>query len=134
MAENEIIDAPCRRCMNPTRHDVLAVKSVDDAVERDDGWDLISRTTFSMVQCRGCEAVSLVEREDYPAYQGNVRAYYYPPPLARRIPQWHYLLAARDGEMRKLLEEVYSALRADTRRLALMGVRAIVDMLLLSAA
>lgn len=130
MADTEVVYAPCRRCMGYTRHEVLATKQVEEAEECEDRRDLIFRATYRMIQCRGCEAVSLVEREDYPTYEGNSRACYYPPPLARRIPNWHFQLTAFDGEMRKLLEEVYSAMRADTRRLALMGVRAIVDMLL----
>lgn len=130
MSDTDIVNAPCRCCMRYTRHEVLATKQVDEAEEHEHGWHLISRSAYSMIQCRGCEAVSLVEREDYPAYDGNARVFYYPPPLARRIPEWHFRLAAFDGEMRELLAEVNSAMRADTRRLALMGVRAIVDMLL----
>lgn len=130
MADTETVDARCRRCMGYTRHEVLATKQVEEVVEHEHGRDVISRSVYRMIQCRGCEAVSLVEREGFPEYDGNVRVYFYPPPLARRIPEWHLRLVAFDGEMRELLAEIYSAMRADTRRLALMGVRTLVDMLL----
>ena len=54
---------------------------------------------------------------------------YYPPAVSRRIPQW-----ARDLPIneRTLLDEVYGALHAGSRRLAMMGARALIDVALVS--
>lgn len=53
---------------------------------------------------------------------------YYPPRASRRLPHWHNQLPS---EIVELLEEVYTALHADSRRLAMMGARALIDMVIL---
>jgi len=52
---------------------------------------------------------------------------YYPPPISRALPPWRYQL---ENELRSLLDEVYSALHTNSRRLALMGTRTMVDIVL----
>ncbi|PAT33118.1 hypothetical protein CLI92_04535 [Vandammella animalimorsus] len=53
-------------------------------------------------------------------------ATYFPPRVSRRKPTWasHYDLPS---EYLSLLEETYTALHADSRRLAMMGARALID-------
>ena len=53
---------------------------------------------------------------------------YYPPRIARRVPKWKDKLS---DDIEKLLEEVYTALQADSRSLAMMGARALIDMVIL---
>ncbi|MGE6387398.1 DUF4145 domain-containing protein [Pseudomonas sp. NPDC078416] len=50
---------------------------------------------------------------------------YYPPRISRQAPNWHQNLP-RDLQL--MLREIYAALHADSRRLAMMGARALVDM------
>jgi len=50
---------------------------------------------------------------------------YYPPRVSRRPPPWEFSLPK---EWQSLLSEIYRALHADSRRLAMMGTRALVDM------
>ncbi|MBK8164565.1 MAG: DUF4145 domain-containing protein [bacterium] len=130
MSEGDIISAPCRRCVGPTRHQILAVTQVDETEEYNGTVHVVVRATYRMIQCRGCETVTLMEHEQYGSCGGDGETYYYPAPPVRRVPDWHVRLTAFDGGMRALLVEVYSAMRADNRRLALMGVRGVVDLLL----
>jgi len=51
----------------------------------------------------------------------------YPPPVARRRPQWLLSLSA---PLKLLMTQVYAALDANSRALAVMGSRAVVDMVL----
>lgn len=57
---------------------------------------------------------------------GPRQATYFPPRVSRRKPAWasHYDLPS---EYLSLLEETYTALHADSRRLAMMGARALID-------
>jgi hypothetical protein len=50
---------------------------------------------------------------------------YYPPPISRQIPRWCYDLPV---EFPSLIQETYAALHANSKRLALMGARALVDL------
>ena len=61
--------------------------------------------------------------EDYP--QGGYTPTYFPPRVSRRKPDW--LLRQKAPDYQELLDEVYTALHADSRRLAMMGARAIID-------
>jgi hypothetical protein len=80
-----------------------------------------------MLECCGCETVTLrhtnVFSEDP---EPNVK--YYPPSVSRRMPLWRKKLD--DYKLRAVVGEVYSALGTDCRRLAMMGARTVVDMVL----
>jgi len=54
---------------------------------------------------------------------------FFPPRVSRRKPDW----VSRESGVepyQDLLEEVYTALHADSRRLAMMGARALIDMVI----
>lgn len=55
----------------------------------------------------------------------------FPPRLFRHLPSWFNSIP--DNELKALLREVYGALQNDLRRLALMGVRTIVDRIVTKA-
>ncbi|WCE89388.1 DUF4145 domain-containing protein [Pseudomonas syringae] len=50
---------------------------------------------------------------------------YFPPRISRKSPAWVSMLP---DEWQSLLREIYTALHSDSRRLAIMGVRALIDM------
>lgn len=115
----------CNRCVHQTRHEVIAAREQRDTEYDDEGapyFDWI--TTYSMLECRGCGSVSLrkVETSDGPEYY-NVN--YYPPQIARRQPAW---VSELPEEFKGLIVETYGALHADSKRLALMGARTLVDL------
>jgi hypothetical protein len=138
----------CNRCQGETNHTVLAQAMQDweylDA--RDDlTWDGIPaymRRQYSIVECRGCEEVSFLlesdsqftfaNQTDKPPFEADreVTATY-PPRLFRHLPTWFGKIP--DVEVQNLLQEVYSALQNDSRRLAVMGVRTALDMLITKA-
>jgi hypothetical protein len=80
-----------------------------------------------MLECCGCEEISLSESV-YFSEADDVQENIYPPRISRPKPDWHTSLPR---EYRGLLDEVYSSLRADNRRLAMMGARAIIDLFIL---
>jgi len=50
---------------------------------------------------------------------------FFPPQVSRKAPQWAERLPE---EMQELLKEVYTALHANSKRLAVMGARTLVDL------
>jgi len=83
---------------------------------------------FEIFRCQGCDSVH-VRRSFYFALLGEEpERSYFPARISRHKPQW---LQDLPDELRELLWEVYGALHADSPRLALMGIRAVVDVVIL---
>ena len=126
MESEEIIRCHCNNCSRETDHLLLNRQIVEDD-------ELVSETaifswtdTYAVLQCRGCHAVCL--QHSYEDIAGEENVSFYPPPVSRRPPPWRWFLPA---DMMELLNEIYTALQSDSRRLALMGSRTLVDMLIL---
>lgn len=125
---SKIVRAHCNTCLHETKHSVLATKTSEGRANAfpDDPHDLTEidwRTTYSMLECCGCEDVTMKRSYHFSEWEG-VQIDYYPPQVSRQLPNWHDGLPS---EIESLLKEVYSALHSDNRRLALMGARALID-------
>jgi hypothetical protein len=101
-------------------------------IEFEEGPETISETfnettTFETLQCLGCEEVSVRESTEHDAY-GTATPRYYPPRISRRTPRWKPQLPPA---IAAVVDEVYRALQADSPRLATIGARTIVDMVIL---
>jgi hypothetical protein len=81
-----------------------------------------------MIECCGCETVSLRCTDSCPDRLYNEIGYF-PPRVSRRLPHWFGGLT--DLAIRSLLREVYAALHANSCRLAMMGARAVIDLAML---
>ena len=121
-----IIKAHCNKCLRETKHFSIAERSSTGSENVDPhGWNEISwKTTFKMLECCGCENVSL-QRKFYFSEYDDVEEECYPPPISRQLPKWIYGLPV---EWVELLKEIYLALNANSQRLALMGSRTLVDL------
>jgi hypothetical protein len=122
--ENKTEWVHCNQCLRQTRHDVVAVRVVNESEEVDEGrFSIDWQTTNTIFECKGCGAVTL--RRRVVSHDLNTDdTEFYPPPVSRQSPRWLYDLP---DEIESLLKEVYVALHANSRRLALMGARTIVD-------
>ncbi|HLG55468.1 MAG TPA: DUF4145 domain-containing protein [Vicinamibacterales bacterium] len=81
---------------------------------------------YELLACAGCETLSVRHTSHFaPTLETTVTIY--PPRTARMKPVWWDQLPK---ELARLLDEIYSALDLGSRRLALMGARAALDMLL----
>lgn len=124
----ELLWSYCNECGRETKHDVVhradRCRTYDD-----DQYSVDVGSVWKVLQCRGCEGVTLQRvdwcSEDDPM-DGPGPATYFPPRVSRRKPVWakRYELP---WEYLDLLEETYTALHADSRRLAMMGARALID-------
>jgi len=84
--------------------------------------------TYEMLECRGCETVTLRHKYWFSELPDEVQTAYYPPPVSRPKPPWKYKLPRDFG---LLIDEIYAALHSNSRRLAMMGARTLVDIVLL---
>jgi Domain of unknown function (DUF4145) len=127
----KIVQSHCNKCGQETKHDVLMERkhSASEMVDPYNGIEVSWSTTYSMLECRGCEEVSLCRAtwcsEDYPMDEPSPNTYF-PPRVSRHKPAWMDRLSVPE-EYEFLLDEIYIALHADSRRLAAMGARALID-------
>ncbi len=122
----------CNGCVRNTKHKLIAehtdtysepyYEEIDGVERRCEMW---WTTEYKVFACCGCESVLLRKESSWSEddYFGEVE--YYPPPISRRLPTW---LNELPFDMRGLLKEVYAAIHSDSKRLALMGARALLDM------
>lgn len=127
MSEQSITRAPCRGCHHETRHALLGVRNVERTVELQGGQEITFEDTYEMLECCGCEVVCLRHTHVW-SEDPEPEVTYYPPPVSRPMPPWRHKLPAK---LNSLVCEIYTALHADSRRLALMGARTAIDIVLL---
>lgn len=124
-----ILKNHCNECLQKTNHFVLAER-INSGYESADPSDpqchheISWKTIYKMLECCGCENVSL-QRCFYFSEYDEVEEECYPPQISRRLPKWHDELP---DDWQELLQEVYLALHADSRRLVLMGARTLIDL------
>ncbi len=131
--DSEVLWSHCNDCGRETKHDVVnradRCRTHTQFYGEGDRYDVELGSVWQVLQCRGCEEVVLRRvdwcSEDDPM-DGPNPATYFPPRVSRRKPPWanHFDLPP---EYLGLLEEIYTALHADSRRLAMMGARALID-------
>lgn len=116
----------CNTCLGETNHRVLATREKRIEEKAFPGVEWID--TYQLLECCGCEEVcfGLEEyfSEDVTEDNPGTTVTRYPPPTMRRVPAWSRELP---GTLRNLLAEVYSACAFDARKLAAMGIRALID-------
>jgi Domain of unknown function (DUF4145) len=121
--------APCSYCLIETEHNEL--HSVDRSYEG-------AIWHFTLLECAGCKAILLRE-----GYSTNSSDYtdirYYPSPASRRVHDWVYDLSvgviggprARFAGLGDLFLEIYQAVRGGQLRLAIMGIRALIEQVMI---
>ena len=115
----------CNECGQSTKHTSLFQKDVTNIPPphtEDDAPHYI--TTHTLAECCGCGAVTLEVRRWFSEDDGYVSEAWYPPRVSRKKPDWLYSLPR---DYFPLLNEVYEALNAGNRILAMMGARTTLD-------
>lgn len=122
----KIIQAVCNECGHVTDHTSLKSHSTEQNDEEYGAW---WNTTYQMIECRGCHFISL-KRTRTSSEMTEAEIDYYPPPVSRRKPNWYgdFCMNTPAGlDLPDLIDEVYAALHANSRRLAAMGARTLLD-------
>jgi len=118
----------CNRCGDETQHFIVGAAERRRSSE-EDRYSVDWGTTWQLLQCCGCEEASMTRvnwcSEDDPYESRDTD--YFPPRVSRQKPAW----LTKHPELNdyiQLFEEIYTALHADSRRLAMMGARAVIDL------
>jgi len=116
----------CNACLRTTRHEVVASRTVTEPEYVENEYYIEWTIASTLLECRGCGSVSL-RRRTVCEQIGYDDTKFFPPPVSRQLPRWHLKLPEDLGA---LVGEVYVALNAGCSRLAAMGARSIVDILM----
>lgn len=134
--EEQKIKAHCNTCAGIKNHLVLFTET--DFTPDENWW---ASATYKMIKCAGCDSVHL--RHEYEFSEDtdaegntNVHVTYYPPALSRRRPDFmtgnlDNVVWAMNTQIGQLLTEIYAALQNGSNRLAAMGVRAVVEIMMI---
>ncbi|MCP4486715.1 MAG: DUF4145 domain-containing protein [Gammaproteobacteria bacterium] len=143
MSDNpEIIKAHCNKCLGERNHYVLHEEKQNWDEEVEPRIVISSGDTFKMLKCCGCESVKLRHSSWFSeACDEHRRPYvdvnYYPPATSRPEPKWFkslgdFFASNEQKYTSHLLSEIYTALHNDSRRLATMGARALLEHIMVS--
>jgi hypothetical protein len=113
--------APCSNCLTNTEHNGLY--SVDG--RSDDFCD----PHYDLLQCAGCKDISL--RLTLKHIDDTTSVHYFPSPASRKVPDWLYVgYVARP--LGSPLHEIYQAVRGGQLRSAIMGIRALIEQVMIN--
>jgi hypothetical protein len=118
------VPAPCSGCLRETKHNVL----------HESGWQEEDRIiTYAMLQCCGCSEICLAKQVLF-TDDGSKEFEYYPPPVSRKRPKWllSMIMNRKYAYIGALLGEIYEAAYGGQNRLAAMGIRALLENLMIS--
>jgi Domain of unknown function (DUF4145) len=128
MAESpKIVQAPCSECVRKTKHEVLFETSQQDEETLE---------TYVMMSCGGCSTVSMGRQRRW-LEDGSVDHTYYPSPVSRKMPTWMFLWSLGlgkgkgDAAIGAVMMEVYQAVDGGQYRLAAMGIRALLEQVMI---
>jgi hypothetical protein len=115
--------APCSSCTRNTTHQILhsVTQREEEAID-----------TYVMLECGGCHTISMGQQTTH-LPNGEVEHTYYPSPVSRKKPSWVLYLKIGfigkkgDEELGDLLDEIYQAVDGGQHRLAALGIRALLE-------
>jgi Domain of unknown function (DUF4145) len=127
--------AHCNRCGGERNHRVLKKCITEWQHSPNASYTVWSETEFAMLQCAGCDDVRLRKKHLFSEDTDDeghplVHETYYPASIFRPQPDWLYYLD-NEWHIRKLVDEVYRALQNDAKTLASMGLRAIIESIMI---
>jgi hypothetical protein len=137
----KFMKAPCSSCIRLTKHNVLHEEEYIDEVHF--CTDGIER--YAILQCAGCQHISfahyffspddeVLPDDEIDAYSpdGELVVDFYPSPVSRKKPSWWYRLENKDELLSDLLNEIYRAVDGGQYRLAAMGIRALLEQVMVA--
>ncbi len=140
MSDNEQVH--CNKCLGERNHKIVFFEQKDWDSEIDaNGNGCYGGEIWSLLRCLGCEDTRLRHQywhsEDTDV-DGTPNTYtnFYPPSVTRQKPIWQrefFPFALKLFELNGLSDEIYDALGVGAYRLATMGIRALVERIMIDA-
>lgn len=128
----------CNNCSCETRHSVLFYKRKDEVDEEQNQIIWYEEDNYYFSECMGCENITLYIETKFSGMGDDFVATQFPPKIIRKEPKWLFKI---DGEgivfepssKVELFREIYIALKNNMPRLAIMGVRALLEVVMIES-
>lgn len=129
----------CNSCSHITHHELLYKDGSDWVEELSVDMTIEGGDVYELLRCKGCDSIVFRHTnwfsEDTDKHGRPVRnVTVYPPTTYRKEPRWLsevMWMAEAYCPVRNLIGEIYVALQNDAPRLATMGIRALLDMVMI---
>src|SRR5271165_139726 len=118
----ERMTAPCSNCLRETHQNVLhqVVQTLEDEV---------SHEVYRLLECGSCHNISMAHLSFYDdVVRQCYKKRFYPSRATRRLPSWRSKLPFGA----ELFEEIYEAVGGAQYRLAVMGIHALLEQVLIT--
>ncbi len=139
--ENEPQKVHCNTCGSTTNHSVEHSfrRNWDEVFDDDPGITIYGWEQWDTLRCLGCDTVHLREATFFSENSGPrgepiIDYRFSPPRLTRHKPQWTKEFLYFDKKLEDLVslhDEIYKALASQGCRLAAMGIRALVEQIMI---
>ena len=126
----------CNNCLGMRNH-ALIHREEQHRTDGDDDFSITTSDTYEMLRCCGCDQITVSHisenSEDCNPESGEPiqTKTYYPPAISRSRPKWFHELyfgfSFENNVIQDLLNEIYIALQNECPRLAVMGIRALLE-------
>jgi hypothetical protein len=136
---SEKIKEHCNKCLSWNNHSTVHTERIDWSDEIADGIEIYGSDIWQLLRCLGCDTVKLKHTywfsEETDGYGNQVtNTEYFPPSITRQKPKWRSNLFPYNSNLHSynaLCDEIYGALALGAHRLATMGIRALVERLMI---
>jgi len=124
--------AHCNLCAGDRNHEIL---HVEETSWQHEDYQLEGKDTYETLKCLGCESIKL-RHSSWSSDAESADINYFPPAIFRPKPHWFMdlilNLSPADAFVVKLLKEIYIALQNNLSSLATMGVRSLIEKIMIS--
>lgn len=127
----------CNVCLGQRRHTILhEVRKDHHEPEDDESSGYEEHARYLLAECNGCENVSL-HVEHWSSGNPDISLSQWPPKVSRAKPKWFFNLILQDfleiPYKSEFLEEIYVALSNQNLRLAVIGIRALLEQIMIES-
>lgn len=141
MKNDGSIKEHCNKCLGWKNHTVVytETKAWDEDLDDDGSVTISGSDTWTLVRCLGCDAVRLKHQhwfsEDTDEHgRPEIHTEFFPPSINRQKPKWRRQFLPFNvhlNDCNSLCDEIYGTLALGANRLATMGIRALVEKLMI---
>lgn len=135
MRIGEKIKDRCNSCGASVNHEVINIQRRRDSELINNEFEISWGDDYTILKCYGCDSVRIKHEDWFSEDTGHdgaphIRVRYYPPTIFRKEPEWFRDLD-EEWHITKLCREVYAALQNSCPSLAAMGLRAVLEAIMI---
>jgi putative hemolysin len=120
---SESLYVHCNQCGGETVHASQGQCQKTDSCSLEDGYRISSSTTSKLLECQVCKSAQL-QISNWNSENGEEVPLYFPSASKHKPPKWFVDIP---NELKGLAKQIYLAMDSGSYSLALMGVRALLD-------